>query len=66
MFIHGKQLIESLEIGISQFSLFIHGVEGSSNDKPAYFTCASTDFIQLCIAQITSRGVVIDVAITTC
>lgn len=46
--------------------LFEHGVEGSSDNESANFTCARPDFVQLGIPQESAHGVVVDVAVPTC
>lgn len=55
---HSKQLFSS--------GLFEHGVERTSDDEPANLTGSCADFIQLCVAQEASGGVVVDVAVPSC
>lgn len=55
---HSKWLFSS--------ALLEHGVEGTSDDEPANLAGPRADFIQLCVAQESSGGVVVDVAVPSC
>lgn len=46
--------------------LFEHGVERTSDDESADLAGARADFVQLCVAQEASGGVVVDVAVAPC
>lgn len=51
---------------LSSSALFEQGVKRASDDESADLAGAGADFVQLCVAQEASCGVVIDVAVAPC